>query len=86
MRFARLTLVIGIVATLLASLIADVRAASTTLHAPRDPEAPGTFPDDWIDGTDCENEPPFQVHAYNDDFYILRQSKCACTSRRRSCI
>lgn len=35
---------------------------------------PGTLPDHWIDGTG-ENEPKIQVHAYNDDFWILRQSK-----------
>lgn len=35
---------------------------------------PGSLPERWIDGTD-ENEPLIQVHAYNDDLYILRQSK-----------
>jgi len=37
---------------------------------------PGTFPDLWIGGDDCENEPAIQVHAYNRDFFILRQSLC----------
>ena len=37
---------------------------------------PGTFPAQWIAGTDCANDPEIQVHAYNDDFYILRQSRC----------
>lgn len=40
------------------------------------PEAEGVFPGKWINGDDCANEPPIQVHAYNEDFYILRQSKC----------
>jgi hydroxyacylglutathione hydrolase len=40
------------------------------------PAAPGSFPDQWINGVDCGSEPKMQVHAYNDDFYILRQSKC----------
>ncbi len=40
------------------------------------PEAEGNFPGKWINGDDCDNEPPIQVHAYNEDFYILRQSKC----------
>jgi len=36
----------------------------------------GTFPANWINGTDCANEANWQVHAYNDDLYILRQSLC----------
>lgn len=37
---------------------------------------PGAFPDQWINGTDCEANPDGQVHAYNEDLYIIRQSKC----------
>ena len=37
----------------------------------------GQFPDKWIDGTNCANEPQIQVHAYNENFYILRQSLCS---------
>ena len=37
----------------------------------------GTFPAHWITGgPDCASVPPWQVHAYNDDFYILRESGC----------
>jgi hydroxyacylglutathione hydrolase len=40
---------------------------------------PGTFPADWISGcqpcTGCP-DPPIQVHQYNENTYILRQSKC----------
>jgi glyoxylase-like metal-dependent hydrolase (beta-lactamase superfamily II) len=36
----------------------------------------GSFPDTWASGVECANEPPFQVHAYGEDFYIIRQSKC----------
>ncbi len=36
----------------------------------------GSFPEHWIDGTDCDVEPPVQIHAYNDDLFILRQSLC----------
>ena len=36
----------------------------------------GTFPDEWIDGEDCDTEPKIQVHQYNEDLYILRQSLC----------
>lgn len=38
---------------------------------------PGTFPDVWIfGGPGCAVDPPIQVHWYNDDFCILRQSLC----------
>ena len=47
-----------------------------SLRAASPPPQPGTFPDSWNAGLDCANEPDFQVHAYNDDFYIIRQSKC----------
>jgi len=36
----------------------------------------GTLPDAWIAGANCTTEPQFQVHAYNPDFYIVRQSIC----------
>lgn len=38
---------------------------------------PGTFPERWISGgPDCGEEPAIQIHVYNRDFYILRQSLC----------
>lgn len=40
------------------------------------PESSGTFPTSWINGVDCATEPDYQVHRYNRDTYILRQSKC----------
>lgn len=36
----------------------------------------GTFPTSWIHGGDCANDPLIQVHAYNANTYILRQSMC----------
>lgn len=37
----------------------------------------GTFPGFWINGgPSCGIEPPIQIHQYNDDLYILRQSLC----------
>ncbi|MBL8859790.1 MAG: MBL fold metallo-hydrolase [Planctomycetes bacterium] len=37
----------------------------------------GTMPSRWISGgPNCGTEPQFQIHAYNPDFYILRQSLC----------
>ncbi|MCZ6598103.1 MAG: MBL fold metallo-hydrolase [Planctomycetota bacterium] len=43
----------------------------------RAPPQAGTLPEFWYGGVDCDGEPPIQVHAYNEDLYILRQSKCA---------
>jgi len=40
------------------------------------PAAPGTFPPSWIAGVNCSTDPKIQMHAYNDDLWILRQSKC----------
>lgn len=38
---------------------------------------PGIFPDSWISGgPGCDTEPEIQVHAYNRDLFILRQSLC----------
>jgi hydroxyacylglutathione hydrolase len=37
----------------------------------------GTFPAQWITGgPDCGTAPKWQVHAYNPDLYILRESGC----------
>jgi hydroxyacylglutathione hydrolase len=37
----------------------------------------GSFPAQWISGgPDCGTEPAIQIHAYNPDTYILRQSLC----------
>ncbi len=38
---------------------------------------PGTMFSHWMTGgPDCLEVPDWQVHAYNEDFYILRQSGC----------
>lgn len=38
---------------------------------------PGTLPAKWITGgPDCAEVPDWQVHAYNEDLYILRESGC----------
>ena len=42
--------------------------------SPNSPKQSGKLPEKWIDGTD-ENEPSIQIHAYNKDLFILRQSK-----------
>ena len=37
----------------------------------------GTLPDHWITGgPNCVEVPDWQVHQYNEDFYILRESGC----------
>jgi len=39
---------------------------------------PGTLPKAWLlGGPKCVEIPEFQVHEYNEDFYILRQSGCS---------
>jgi hydroxyacylglutathione hydrolase len=47
-----------------------------TLASQFPPAEPGTFPATWIHGGDCANDPEIQIHAYNSNFYIFRQSKC----------
>ncbi|HLK69972.1 MAG TPA: MBL fold metallo-hydrolase [Bryobacteraceae bacterium] len=38
---------------------------------------PGTLPASWVTGgPDCATVPAWQVHPYNEDFYILRESGC----------
>src|SRR5215472_3775413 len=38
---------------------------------------PGTLPALWLTGgPTCVSVPDWQVHEYNDDFYILRESGC----------
>ena len=37
----------------------------------------GVLPDRWTPaGPDCAKIPPFQLHEYNDDLFILRESGC----------
>ena len=37
----------------------------------------GSLPRQWaVAGPDCAEQPDFQVHAYNSDFFIIRQSGC----------
>jgi glyoxylase-like metal-dependent hydrolase (beta-lactamase superfamily II) len=53
----------------------DSKAAPAALRA--DEPEPGAFPERWIrGGPDCGTEPAIQVHAYNRDLFILRQSLC----------
>lgn len=50
----------------------DSRSHRTLAVAP-----PGTLPDKWsTGGPNCIELPPWQVHEYNPDLYILRESGC----------
>lgn len=63
----------------IAGAVVCLAAALPSASAPlvQLPLQPGTFPATWIHGGPaCGTEPAFQVHAYNPDFYILRQSLC----------
>jgi hydroxyacylglutathione hydrolase len=51
-------------------------SATNALESTTPTQLGGSFPDEWISGGDCLNDPPIQVHQYNDDTYILRQSMC----------
>ena len=38
---------------------------------------PGVLPASWITGgPNCATVPDWQIHEYNEDFYILRESGC----------
>src|SRR5882724_11994899 len=38
---------------------------------------PGALPTSWITGgPNCATVPDWQIHEYNEDFYILRESGC----------
>src|SRR2546429_10010413 len=40
-------------------------------------QTPGTLPSHWITGgPNCIEVPSWQIHQYNEDFYILRESGC----------
>lgn len=75
-----LLLAIGAERVLVVSPVAEAErmgAAIAELREATPPQDPGTFPARWNAGNDCDAEPVFQVHDYNDDLYIIRQSKCA---------
>ena len=48
-----------------------------TIYPPGDSVQLGTVPERWITGgPKCMEVPDWQVHEYNPDFYILRESGC----------
>ena len=60
-------------------LIASIGAALACAHRSASHETlePGRLPATfYAGGADCAGTPPFRVHAYNADFFILRQAAC----------
>ena len=56
---------------------AAVAAQASTLTINNVNLQPGTLPSSWkTGGPNCLAVPDWQVHEYNDDFYILRESGC----------
>ena len=58
-------------------------AEGVDIQGPEDisspPQQPGNWDVSWIHGApDCKDsvDPPIQIHAYNEDTFVLRQSKC----------
>src|ERR1043165_7967980 len=48
-----------------------------TAPAVNSPVEPGVLPARWMTGgPNCLELPPWQVHEYNPDFYIIRESGC----------
>jgi hydroxyacylglutathione hydrolase len=64
---------LALVAGALTMVAAHVRAADTISAV-----EPGTLPAKWSAGSPrcTARSPEFQFHAYNEDFYILRESGC----------
>lgn len=70
--------IIIVTATLFAMELAYSIMTSPPIAFPTSGAADGTFPERWIHGSKSamdNNDPPIQVHAYNDHTYILRENK-----------
>jgi glyoxylase-like metal-dependent hydrolase (beta-lactamase superfamily II) len=53
------------------------RASGSVPATGTGPVEPGVLPERWMSGgPNCMELPPWQVHEYNPDFYILRESGC----------
>src|SRR5215217_1118903 len=54
-----------------------VALAGETTYPPAQSIQPGVLPMKWITGgPKCAEVPEWQIHEYNQDFYILRESGC----------
>src|SRR5260370_846543 len=67
--------------TLVAALLAGLALANAIAQSPLPNGAglrPGVLPGAWLPGgPKCVERPEFQIHEYNEDLYILRQSGCS---------
>ncbi len=63
---------------MLHSLVASILLATCVAPStsPASPASIGGFPQRWINGVSCPNEPEFQIQEYAPGFFILRQSMC----------
>ena len=67
-----------LVAALLFLLLTGRQAISQSPQPDGGGVRPGVLPKTWIlGGPKCIEIPEFQIHEYNEDFYILRQSGCS---------
>src|SRR6478672_10333959 len=61
-------------------ILAVILLLSTTAFAAENDRAglmPGSLAEPWITGgPNCLTVPDWQIHEYNEDFYILRESGC----------
>src|SRR4051812_15509513 len=57
--------------------IVGLACRSSSSGEPEPTLVPGRLATTWYaGGKDCAGQAPFRVHAYNNDFYILRQAAC----------
>src|ERR1051326_9152854 len=64
-------------ATCTVALLLAAASVAQAVDVGRAAVRPGTLPGHWIaGGPRCMEVPDWQVHEYNSDFYILRESGC----------
>lgn len=55
---------------------AGFAATNAVVGTTPEPSIVGGFPETWVNGSECGNEPAIQIWEYAQDTYILRQSQC----------
>jgi len=70
--------VVGVGVAVIATAMVALAQQPTPPVSPAGPAVePGVLPNAWaVSGPDCAAMPAWQVHEYNPNFYILRQSGC----------
>ena len=76
----KVNIVVGVLAVTLSLFVMEsaISVTSTTLDFSSESAAPGEFPKVWIHGSKSamdNDDPPVQVHAYNEHTFILRENK-----------